>query len=139
MTEDIRWQQRFDNFQRSLKQLDAAVELMAERDLSELEEQGVIQAFEYNYEMAWNVIKDFYNYQGVSDIQGSRDAFRTAINRGLVDNGQHWMDMIKTRQLTSHTYKQELVETVLEDIVHKFYPALSALRARLIDQLEKDD
>lgn len=63
MTHDIRWIQRFDNFQRSMKQLDNAMALLEERDLSELEMQGMIQAFEYNYELAWNVIKDFYLYQ----------------------------------------------------------------------------
>jgi hypothetical protein len=59
MTEDIRWVQRFDNFKRAMKQLDNVMTLIGERELSELEEQGVIQAFEYNYELAWNVLKDF--------------------------------------------------------------------------------
>ena len=83
MTEDIRWIQRFDNFKRALKQLDFVMALIAQRELSELEEQGVIQAFEYNYELAWNVLKDFYEHQGEQGIQGSRDAIRTAFRRGL--------------------------------------------------------
>jgi DNA-binding HxlR family transcriptional regulator len=73
MTEDIRWKQRFDNFKRSLKQLDDAMMIIAERELNDLEKQGVIQAFEYNYELAWNVMKDFYEHQGEHNIQGSRD------------------------------------------------------------------
>lgn len=137
MTEDIRWTQRFDNFQRSLKQLDNAMALMKERDLSELEQQGVVQAFEYNYELAWNVLKDFYEYQGELNIQGSRDAIRVAFNRGLIANGKVWMDMIKSRALTVHTYNQEVTEKILEDVVHRYYPAFVALRQSLIAYLEQ--
>ena len=139
MTQDIRWKQRFDNFQRSLRQLDMAMALMEERDLSELEAQGVIQAFEYNYELAWNVIKDFYVHQGVVDIQGSRDAFRTAVNRGLIEEGEEWMAMIKSRQLSVHTYDEEVMETLLEDVIHRFYPLFVALRATLLEKLEADE
>jgi nucleotidyltransferase substrate binding protein (TIGR01987 family) len=129
MSEDIRWIQRFDNFQRSMKQLDSAMALMKERALSDLEVQGVIQAFEYNYELAWNVVKDFYVYQGTDiDIQGSRDAFRTAFNRGLVADGKVWMDMIKSRILTVHTYNEALAQQILQDIVNRYHPALTELK-----------
>lgn len=134
MTEDIRWIQRFDNFKRSLKQLDDAMEIIAERELNELEKQGVIQAFEYNYELAWNVIKDFFEYQGgegALGILGSRDAFRLAFLRGLIANGEAWMDMIRSRQLTSHTYDEEVSAKVLEDIVEKYYPEFIALKETL--------
>jgi nucleotidyltransferase substrate binding protein (TIGR01987 family) len=139
MSEDIRWIQRFDNFQRAMKQLDSAIALQRERDLSRLEVQGVIQAFEYNYELAWNVVKDFYRYQdGSIDIQGSRDAFRTAFNRGLVADGKIWMDMIKSRTLTVHTYNEKVAEHILEDIINQYYPALSTLRATLLEKLNDD-
>ena len=128
MTDDIRWKQRFDNFQRSMQQLDMAFELMEERELNELEKQGVIQAFEYNYELAWNMIKDFYEYQGATGIQGSRDAFRLAFERGLVKDGQVWMDMVKKRQLTVHTYNRETSEAILTAIVDDFYYQLNELR-----------
>ena len=139
MTEDIRWIQRFDNFKRSLKQLDNAMVLIAERDLSELEKQGVIQAFEYNYELAWNIIKDFFEYQGgegVLGIIGSRDAFKLAFKRGLIVNGNTWMEMIKSRQLTSHTYNEDLSIKVLEDIVEKYYPEFVALKETLNQYLD---
>lgn len=139
MTEDIRWKQRFDNFKRSLNQLDDAMALVAERDLSELEKQGVIQAFEYNYELAWNVIKDFFEYQGgegVLSIIGSRDAFRLAFKNGLIANGDAWMDMIKSRQLTSHTYNEKVSAKVFEDIVEKYYPEFVALKSTLTQRLD---
>jgi nucleotidyltransferase substrate binding protein (TIGR01987 family) len=116
MAEDIRWLQRFDNFKKALKQLDNVMALIQERDLSELEEQGVIQAFEYNYELAWNVLKDFYEHQGEQGIQGSRDAIRTAFRRGLITNGDIWMKMIKSRSLTSHTYNEEITKEIMQDI-----------------------
>lgn len=135
MTDDIRWIQRFDNFQRALKQLDMAFAIMDERELNELEQQGVIQAFEYNYELAWNTIKDFYQYQGVTDIQGSRDAFRLAAKRGLIESGEVWMDMIKKRQLTVHTYNSETSEEILNAIIDDYYHAFVALKNALSQQL----
>lgn len=135
MTEDIRWIQRFDNFKRSLKQLELAFVLMDERELNDLEKQGVIQAFEYNYELAWNTIKDFYRYQGVTGIQGSRDAFRLAFERGLISEGDIWMDMIKKRQLTSHTYNEAVVVEILDAIIDDYYHQFIALRDALTEQL----
>ena len=139
MTEDIRWIQRFDNFKRSLKQLDNAMVINAERALNELEKQGVIQAFEYNYELAWNLIKDFYEYQGgegALGIQGSRDAFKLAFKRGLIVKGDTWMDMIKSRQLTSHTYNEDVSAKVLKDIVERYYPEFVALKETLNRHLD---
>ncbi len=138
MTEDIRWIQRFDNFNRSLKQLAMAFDVMDERELNDLEKQGVIQAFEYNYELAWNVIKDFYQYQGVTNIQGSRDAFRLAFERGLVSEGDVWMDMIKKRQLCSHTYNEEVVVQILDAIIDDYYHQFVALQNALKKQLPND-
>lgn len=131
MTEDIRWMQRFDNFKRSLKQLDNAMALLQERELTELEKQGVIQAFKYNYELAWNVLKDFYEFQGEQDIQGSRDAIKVAFKRGLVSNGDVWMKMIKGRALTVHAYNEEVTLEILEDIIHLYYPEFVALKEKL--------
>ena len=135
MTDDIRWIQRFDSFKRSLTQLEMAFEIMEERELNELEKQGVIQAFEYNYELAWNVIRDFYRHQGITDIQGSRDAFRLAFSSGLIGEGDVWMDMIKKRQLTSHTYNQETAELILEAIIDDYYYQFESLRKALTAQL----
>ena len=138
MSEDIRWIQRFDNFKRALKQLTMAFDLMEQRELNELEKQGVIQAFEYNYELAWNAIKDFYQYQGVANIQGSRDAFRLAFERGLIGEGDVWMDMIKKRQLTSHTYNEEIVAQILDAIIDDYYNQFVALREAMSQQLPKE-
>jgi nucleotidyltransferase substrate binding protein (TIGR01987 family) len=131
MTEDIRWKQRYDNFKRSMKQLENAMAIVALRELSDLEKQGVIQAFEYNYELAWNVMKDFYEHQGEQNIQGSRDAFRIAFKRGLVVNGDLWMQMVKSRALTSHTYNEDIFAAVFKDIVELYYAEFVALKETL--------
>ena len=139
MTKDIRWIQRFNNFKRSLKQLENAMALMEERELSDLEKQGVIQAFEYNYELAWNVLKDFYEYQGDQDIQGSRDAIRTAFKRGLIANGEVWMNMIKSRAMTSHTYREDIAKEILQDIVNLYYQEFVSLKERLLKFVDEND
>ena len=137
MTGDIRWIQRFDNFKRALKQLEMAFGLFEQRELNDLEKQGFIQAFEYNFELAWNVIKDFYEYQGVSNIQGSRDAFRIAFERGLISDGDIWMDMIKKRQLTVHTYNEDVANIILSSIIDDYAEPLFQLKKTLEKQEKK--
>lgn len=132
--QDIRWVQRFDNYQKALKNLLEAVELAAERDLSKLEKQGLIQSFEYTYELAWKTIKDFFESKGEVDILGSKDAFRLAYSRGLVKNGEVLMETVKSRQLTSHTYNEETADEIYCDIKDKYYNAF----AELADRLEKE-
>lgn len=117
-SEDIRWKQRFANYQKALTQLSKFVD---KSDLNELEKQGLIKAFEYTYELAWNVMKDYYEYQGTKDIQGSRDAIRLAFKRGLIADGEGWMAMITSRIQTSHTYNEEVADEIATDIIGKYY------------------
>jgi len=101
------------------------------RPLSKLEQQGLIQAFVFTHELAWNVLKDYLEQQGIFALIGSRDASRSAFQNGLVTDGEAWMDMIKARNLTSHTYNPEVADSVTRDILVRFYPAFAALRQRL--------
>ncbi len=126
-TPDIRWIQRFENFTKAVKQLTRFIE---KGDLNEMEEQGLIQSFEYTYELAWNLLKDFFEDQGESNVMGSRDAFRLAFKRGLIDEGEVWMDMIKSRALTSHTYNEETAHEVIHSIRSAFFGEYVKLQAR---------
>ena len=135
---DIRWVQRFQNYRQALSRLTEAVELSSERPLSELEQQGLIQGFEYTHEPGWNVLKDYLEEQGFVGIIGSKGATREAFKNGLITDGEAWMDMIKARNLTSHTYKTEVAEDIAKDILGRFHPALVALERRLVD-LEKKE
>jgi nucleotidyltransferase substrate binding protein (TIGR01987 family) len=125
--QDIRWQQRFDNYRRALQTLDRAAALARQRRLSELEQQGLIQGFEFTHELAWNVLKDYLEEQGFVGIVGSKNATRIAFGNHLIADGEAWMDMIKARHLSFHTYDAEIAESVVDDILRRFYPAFSAL------------
>ena len=105
--EDIRWQQRFANYNSALSKLSEAVALNEARPLSELEKQGLIQSFEYTHELAWKVMQGFFVYQGNTEIRSSRDATRQAFQTNLIEDGDGWMEMIAKRNLTSHTYNKE--------------------------------
>ena len=131
MTEDIRWKQRFDNFKRARANLSHAVRTLEERPLSDLEKQGLIQAFEFTHELAWNVLKDYLEFEGIQGIVGSRGAVREAFQRGLVTEGEAWMDMIAARNLSSHTYNPEVAEKLVSAVQNVFHPAFAALEARL--------
>ena len=134
MTQDIRWQQRFDNYKRALQQLTAAVELSAQREFTELEKQGVIQGFEFVHELAWNVLKDLLEFEGIQGIVGWRGAVREAFKRGLLADGELWLDMIDKRNLTSHTYNAELAQDMVNTIVHRYYPSFVALQQQLMQR-----
>jgi nucleotidyltransferase substrate binding protein (TIGR01987 family) len=129
MTEDIRWKHRFDNYLRAYTALGRAVDLARQRELSELEQQGLIQGFEFTHELAWNVLKDYLEESGVSGIVGSRGATREAFKNGLIDDGETWMEMIKSRNLSSHTYNQDIADAVVANILVCFYPAFAQLAA----------
>ncbi|MFH0735441.1 MAG: nucleotidyltransferase substrate binding protein [bacterium] len=123
MNEDIRWIQRFNNFIKAFRELKSAFEEYSKRELSKLEKQGAIQCFEYSHGLAWNVLKDYLTEQGIMDIIGSKDSTREAFKVGLIKNGEVWMEMIKARNLTSHTYNEDYAEAVFTEIMDDFYPA----------------
>jgi len=131
---DIRWHQRLNNFSKALAQLEKFIN---KGELNELEKQGLIQAFEYNYELAWNTIKDFYENQGETDIQGSRDVIRLAFKRGLIREGETWMEMLKDRNRTSHTYNEEIVNEIVENIISKYYILFVELN-RILKKMKKN-
>ncbi len=118
---DIRWKQRFDNFNNAFHQLHLAVELSKTRQLTDLERQGLIQSFEFTHELAWKVLKDYLEYQGVFGIIGSKDASQEAFQKGLITKGDVWMTMIKSRNLTSHTYNKSVSTEIEEKILNEYY------------------
>jgi nucleotidyltransferase substrate binding protein (TIGR01987 family) len=133
---DVRWQQRLANFRKALLQLDDAVELMGQRELSKLEKQGVIQGFEYCYELGWNTLKDFLVWQGIEGIVGSRDTIREAFSKGLIGDGHAWMHMLTDRNRTYHTYNEETAEAILSNIRLKHHPLLKELEQTMSSRAE---
>ena len=108
------------------------MELAGQRPLSKLEQQGLIQGFEFTHELAWNVLKDYLDAQGYVGLIGSRNATRQAFKDGLIQDGEAWMDMIKARNLTSHTYNTTVAEGIAADILARFYPAFVAMGATFV-------
>ncbi len=128
---DVRWVQRFQNFRAALSRLSEAVALAAERPLTDLEKQGLIQAFEFTHELAWNVLKDYLEEQGVSGVIGSKGASREAFRNGLIQDGEAWMDMIKARNVTSHTYNIDLATEIAKETLERFFPAFLDLEREM--------
>lgn len=128
---DIHWQQRFANYQKALLQLQSAADLSKQRALSQLEKQGVIQTFEFTHELAWNLLKDFLQDQGNQNIKGSKDATREAFKVELIQDGEQWMAMIQSRNISSHTYDERTAEQLVDVIIHHYYPLFVVLKTEM--------
>ena len=124
---DIRWKQRLHNFNRALIQFNEAIKLMQSRPLSNLEKQGLVQAFEFTHELAWKTLQDYFRYQGAADLYGSRDVFRKALEVGLISEGEKWFESIQSRNLTSHLYDEQVLQDLIQEI--------SVVYARLLNEL----
>ncbi len=135
--EDTRWLHRAGHFRKALSQLQEAVELARRRKLSMLESQGLIQGFEYTHELAWNTLKDYFKEGGVEGIRGSIDATRIAFKEGLIENGEVWMDMIKSRNLTSHSYNESTALKIVAAILDNYFTEFQMFQKKL-EKLKRD-
>ena len=128
---NLRWQQRFANFDRALARLEQACELAEQRQLSQLEQQGLIKAFEFTQELGWKVMKDYLEHQGLNSIIGSRDAIRLACQNSLITDGELWMATIASRNLSSHTYDESSMEELMEKIIEHYLAIFIEFRERM--------
>jgi len=131
MTQDIRWIQRLNSFIQALSHLQEAVALADLRPLSDLERQGLIHGFEFTHELAWNTLRDLLLDRGVQGLLGSRDTTREAFKVGLIGNGDAWMEMIRSRNLSSHTYNEATAIEIASAICGSYLAELTTLRATL--------
>ena len=128
--EDIRWNQRFVNYERAFLKLKEGIDLYAE-EANDLEKEGIIQRFEFTHELAWKVMKDFLESKGIMGIIGSRDATRLSFQNDLIENGDVWMQMIESRSRTVHTYQDSILEVEYVKIVEDYYRAFSDFYAKM--------
>mgnify|MGYP000182686010 CR=1 FL=1 len=139
--QDVRWEQRFSNYNRALDKLDQAVkkiekeyiqegeeDLGADSFLDDIIKEGLIKRFEYTFELAWNVMKDYFYYQGNDSIKGSRDAIREAFANKLIMDGDLWMGMIASRIKTAHTYNEDTADDIYSLIMDNYHPAFIQFR-----------
>ena len=138
--QNIRWQQRFSNYRKALVKLNQAVVLLSEQIereavIDELLQEGLIQRFEYTHELAWKVMKDYAEYQGYTDVRGSRDAIRKALEMGLIED-RRWMETIEDRNLTVHNYDNEIASEIYENIMNVYAPLFVAFEGKMQSLIE---
>ena len=143
-TDDIRWEQRFSNYNKALAKLEEAVVKIKNEPRWEeggssddddfwddIIKEGLIQRFEYTHELAWNVMKDFLQNAGNQGIFGSKDAAREAYAAGLITDGEVWMDMIRSRNKTSHTYNEDTADEIFRKIIDQYYAGFIQFRDKM--------
>jgi nucleotidyltransferase substrate binding protein (TIGR01987 family) len=128
--EDIRWKQRFANYEQALEQFIEGVESNGSNPVNIIKE-GIIHRFEFTHELAWKVMKDYLEFEGYQDITGSRSATKEAFNSGLIREGQIWMNMIESRNNTVHTYNEAILEKEFTKIIIDYYPLLKEFREKM--------
>ena len=143
--QDIRWLQRFSNYKKALRKLEDSVDYVTNHITKEsldtgeefgliqidLIKQGLIQSFEFTHELAWNVIKDYVHYQGNQSVRGSRDATREGFSMGLIEDGDVWMEMIRSRNQTSHTYDEETADEIFNKIINYYFDAFVSFKEKM--------
>jgi nucleotidyltransferase substrate binding protein (TIGR01987 family) len=128
MEKDIRWLQRFSNLKRAFQKLKEAVEI---ESLSELESEGLIQRFEYTYELAWKTLQDLLEAKGYLDLKGPTPVMQQSFQDGYIVDGDGWMKLKKSRENTSHTYNKEVAKEIVETIISSYFRLFEELILRL--------
>lgn len=129
---DIRWQQRFSNFNKAFSQLEKYV---GQKEMNELEKQGLIKSFEYTYELAWKTLQDLLHHIGFENIVGPKPVIKHCFQDGYISNGESWIRMHNSRNLTNHTYNQETAEEIVESIISEYFYLLKELQTRLEEEI----
>jgi nucleotidyltransferase substrate binding protein (TIGR01987 family) len=129
---DIRWKQRFENFQKALNYLE---EGMSIKNPDTIQKAGIIQFFEMSFELAWNTIKDYLEEQGYIDIKSPRAALKKGFEIGLIKDGHSWLKLLDDRNITSHAYDETRVNKLESLIAEKYYPLLK----NFSDEFRKKD
>ena len=137
-TDDVRWHQQLANYSRALVQLQNAVTLSHSRELSELEQQGLIQAFECTHELAWKVMKDYLRSLGMNELMASRDSTRAAFAAELIIDGEAWMNMILSRSLSSHTYNLDIAANLVSKIVSIYASLFGEFEKKMLEMQTRD-
>jgi len=120
---DIRWRQRFQNLKKAYQQLKAGVE---QKSFTDLEKEGIVQRFEYTFELVWKTLKDYLESQDVI-AEFPRDIFKAAFRYNLINNGEIWMDMLEKRNLLSHTYNEKNAKIAFDSVTKKYFYAVQQI------------
>ncbi len=121
---EIRWKQRYSNFNKAFSQLQNAVNRIDELD--DLAKEGLVQRFEYTFELAWKTLKDYLESKG-EEVKFARDVIKQSFQFELIENGELWLLMLEKRNLMSHTYNEEIFQEVVSQIAQNFFPEIEKL------------
>lgn len=137
MADDIRWEQRFQNFDRTVALLREAVEQDV-GGLSDLEKEGAVHRFELTLELAWKTVKDYLEYAGtIINPVTPRGVIKEAYAAGIIPDGQVWIDMLNHRNLLSHTYDEATYEDAVQAIHKRYLPAIREVHDWLKDRISE--
>ncbi len=137
--ETPRWVYRFDNYKRAFILLREAIETLEERDLTQLEREGVIQRFEYTWELAWKVLKDYLESEGIIlDKITPAAVIKAAFSAKIIADGEGWMKVLDSRNKMSHTYNFHDFEKTIQDIQKHHLHLLDILYLKLLEARERD-
>ncbi|MBS7528122.1 nucleotidyltransferase substrate binding protein [Fusibacter paucivorans] len=128
---EIRWKQRFNNFEKAYNLLSQYIDKPIE---TELERAGIIQLFEIAFELSWKVMKDYLEAQAFS-VKSPRETIKQAFQIGLIEDGHVWIDALTDRNLTVHTYDEAFAKKMTADITNIYFPELKKLYVKLYEEL----
>ncbi|WP_417612089.1 nucleotidyltransferase substrate binding protein [Owenweeksia hongkongensis] len=131
---DIRWEQRFSNYRKALAKMEEVVSSKKLSDLSDLEKEGLIQRFEYTYELAWKTLQDLFKHKGYQDILGPTPVLGQALSDGYITDATNWKRLKKSRELTSHTYDSKTAAEIAEGIYSHYFKLLLDLAHKLSEE-----
>jgi nucleotidyltransferase substrate binding protein (TIGR01987 family) len=136
MSDDTpRWRYRFQNFARAFELLREAVDISCARPLSMLEQEGLVQRFEYSWELAWKLLKDYLDAQGVAlETITPASVIRASFGAQLIENGEIWMQALQARNYMAHTYDTKRFEAVMKSIRTDYFPLLHKLHTDFSDR-----
>jgi nucleotidyltransferase substrate binding protein (TIGR01987 family) len=132
---DIRWVQRFSTFERAFTLLGTAISIESP---SVVERAGLIQFFEMAFELSWKLLKDYEQREGFT-AKTPREVIKQAFQSGIISNGHDWIEALQDRNLTVHTYQEEVAIAVEASIRNRYYPLLQALYETFKAKLEVDE
>lgn len=133
--DQIRWKQRFDNLKEAYTQLEKVLAALKDKPDDEIIHMALVQAYEFTYELSWKTLKDYLNYEGLSEESTPRKIIKAAFAHQIIEDGQLWIDMLEARNMLSHTYNKELSRQAVHDISTKFINGINQVYHYLASQL----
>jgi nucleotidyltransferase substrate binding protein (TIGR01987 family) len=134
---DKRWNEKLSDFGKALLRLNEAIDESKNNPLSSTLKDGVIQRFEFCYEICWKLIKYYLENEGIQEAKSPKSTFREAFKIGIIQDGEKWIDMLNDRNLTSHVYDEEVAFDIYGKILLTYFKQMNnmhiLLKSKVVD------